>query len=748
MKLKLIYIAIATLSFGINASANDMAWQIIAKDTDLIAIDSIVNVEDKHYWVSIQDMQDMGLDVSKLPVVNTKIDLAVIATIEQDDNNNILNVKFNPKYLPVTNINLLSRGLFQKPSKPQGTFLNYDVRTDYTFGKGLNSVAGTFEANTFIKGIRVNYQGAGSFTTKNLDRISFNLSQEDVDTSRSWMIGDGSSVAGYGVAPVRFTGIQYKNDFALNPTFVTSPTFGLSGVATAPSTLDILMGNQVVKSQAIPAGPFDITNMQPLLGVLGVQVVVKDTFGYQQVINSPIIGSVNLLKKGLSDFSVQAGQIRPTLNRTESPFASGFYRLGLTDWMTLEGNAEASKAGQTLKAVHHAGISASIASPVGQFSVSGRTGTGTSADVNYQNAWHPIKDLNITVHAGVSKTSTDYLQMGGGSVSPSVKSIGGIIGYKKLSLTALATQNNGMNLFTSTVVLSPAKSNGITWSATTSITSNVNQANSKSQSLMLFASIPLDTESLNRNQSVLAGVSQTGNSNPVETLDYTNYSTNGIGGSYKVRTELAKNSKRIDTSADFKEFFADIGIATSTSQTSSGSTTGVRGYIKGGVVYDSESGYVVMTNPINTGYAIVDSGAKDTIILVNNSPKSKSNKNGMAVVTDFVPLLKTAISLDEETAPDNYDNNEVLVSTYNKSSVNVSFRKLESQVQIAIPNVAKGMMTINNQNYPITERGIFVELIKGDYVGEVDGQKYKITIPAQSDELIHITAVPKNNKGV
>ena len=112
------------------------------------------------------------------------------------------------------------------PEKPKGTFLNYDIRTNQTFGVGASAMqtTGLFEYNTFFNGLRANYQAvartSGTESTPAFERMAAALSHENADTATTWTLGDNNSYAGNGVAPVRFTGYQYRKDFSLTPVFV------------------------------------------------------------------------------------------------------------------------------------------------------------------------------------------------------------------------------------------------------------------------------------------------------------------------------------------------------------------------------------------------------------------------------------------------------------------------------------------------------------------------------------------------
>ena len=63
------------------------------------------------------------------------------------------------------------------------------------------------------------------------------------------LVGDTVSTPGWWGRAVRFGGVQYGTNFALQPGFVTYPLMAVSGLASVPSTADILINNVRVAEQ-------------------------------------------------------------------------------------------------------------------------------------------------------------------------------------------------------------------------------------------------------------------------------------------------------------------------------------------------------------------------------------------------------------------------------------------------------------------------------------------------------------------
>lgn len=716
MKKSLISILVAGCLSSNPACAEVMALQVVADGLE--PIDALVESKSGHYFVAPDDLLMMGIDTSKLESMDGRFDVSQIGQVTLDELTSTLKVQTRPDLLPRTQIDMRGTDMFMSPAKPQGTFLNYDLRAE----TGLNrSVGGLLEANTFADEVRMNlltFMQSGQA----LQRLSASISKEDASTATTWSIGDGYSLGGAGVAPVRFIGAQYRKDYSLTPGFIASPSLNLSGTAAAPSSVDVMVGNQIVKSQQVPAGPFDITNIQPALGSGGAYAIVTDPFGQQQAIGVNVTGNPSLLAEDVEDFAVQGGVIRPTLMSTESPFVSGFYKRGITNSVTGEANVEASQAGSTLPAVRHSGVSLTAATPLGNFNLGGRVGTGSSATFGYNNAWH--NQFEPTVSASVTKSSTDYLQLGGGQISPLAASVSGSIHKGRLTISTMHTVTLGQRFTSTSFVYSPSRVDDITWSA------NLNHlsGSTNSSSIMLNASIPLDSHYSVPKRSHVASTSvgSTGQS-----IDYQNRTKEPVGAAIRARLERSSIQKREEGYFDYRAYSFDAGFAFSAVQQPISNQSAGRVYMKGALVLD-ESNDVLPSRFIENGYAVVDAGIQNAQVLVNGSTSARTNKSGKAVATGFPPFIRTAISIDGEDLPDNYDSVSVDVSTYRKAGTSVVFIG-RTMSMVKFPWIKSGRLTVDGQDYPITDRGAYVELPPGEYTGTANGKNVRFEVKESSE---------------
>lgn len=167
-------------------------------------------------------------------------------------------------------------------------------------------------------------------------------------------LGDTSTRPGMWGRSVYFGGVQWGTNFALTPGFITQPLPVLSGVSSAPSTVELYVNDVLRQVSNVPTGPFAIDNFPVLTGGGDARLVVRDLLGRETVINQPFFTSSELLAKGLNDWSVEAGVLRYDLGLERDVyrhgFASGLWRRGVTAGLTLETRAEVMRQSQNLGA--------------------------------------------------------------------------------------------------------------------------------------------------------------------------------------------------------------------------------------------------------------------------------------------------------------------------------------------------------------------------------------------------------------
>jgi len=175
-------------------------------------------------------------------------------------------------------------------------------------------------------------------------RLETTLTMDWPDSGYTMRLGDSSTRPSMWGRRVYFGGAQIGTNFALMPGFISQPLPVLSGLSTAPSTVELYINGVLGNTSNVPPGPFVIDNFPQLTGSGEVRLVVRDLLGRESVVTLPFFTSSQLLKSGLNDWSLEAGSLRNGLgvesNDYGPRFMVGTFRHGYSNEMTLEGRLE------------------------------------------------------------------------------------------------------------------------------------------------------------------------------------------------------------------------------------------------------------------------------------------------------------------------------------------------------------------------------------------------------------------------
>lgn len=261
-------------------------------------------------------------------------------------------------------------------SSPLGVYLDYDL--SLTRAQDYNRSGALFEAVAFGDDSAAVVGGAwrGDPHDRALVRSDAYWRKDFPATMQTLIVGDSVSSGGMWSQPARFGGIRFARDFNLAPGYVSYPMPTLSGAAALPSTVDVLINNQLSTSTEVPAGPFALTNVPIVNGAGEMQLVVRDLLGRETIIRQDYYVASQLLRPGLSDYSFEAGALRENFgvrNADYGPwFGTGTFRRGFSDRVTGELHAE-------LQAERQA-AGAGVTAVLGQFGVLGVAAGYANAD--------------------------------------------------------------------------------------------------------------------------------------------------------------------------------------------------------------------------------------------------------------------------------------------------------------------------------------------------------------------------------
>ena len=161
-------------------------------------------------------------------------------------------------------------------------------------------------------------------------------------------LGDSVTMPSQWSRSTRMGGIQFGTNNALQPYLVTAPLVSFLGSAVVPSQLDLYVNGIKRYSNSITPGPFEVGGAPWRMDGLGqAQLVLTDAFGRATTMSFSFYDTPLLLREGLDEWSVEAGALRKnyglrSFDYQGDPFASGTWRRGITNRLTMETHAEAT----------------------------------------------------------------------------------------------------------------------------------------------------------------------------------------------------------------------------------------------------------------------------------------------------------------------------------------------------------------------------------------------------------------------
>ncbi len=243
-------------------------------------------------------------------------------------------------------------------SASPGLLLNYDI-----YGTRGQGTAASLNATTELRAFKAGGVFSSTALSQQTRADGGNWQAHSVRLDTSWStswpdklltlnIGDTLTDALSWTRATRIGGIQLGSNFALQPYQITTPIPALLGSATLPSQVDLYVNGMRQYNGQVPAGPFQLNTIPNITGAGNAQVVLTDAFGRSTTINFSLYGTQQLLRSGLSQWSVELGKVREnyginSFDYSHDPIASATWRHGMSNSFTFETHAEATTGLQT-----------------------------------------------------------------------------------------------------------------------------------------------------------------------------------------------------------------------------------------------------------------------------------------------------------------------------------------------------------------------------------------------------------------
>ena len=332
---------------------------------DLLGVE--INGQQEQYVIAVfhdgsqllldrEDAGTLGLDVTGAPAIErdnkTMVSLAVLpgvkASIDTERQTLMLTVDatgFASHHLALGRQSAL-------PTRPaDAAFMNYDLlaQADTSAGAG-KSFGGTFELGGSGAFGMVDNTMVAAVGSRPVTRLETSYVADAPEDMNRLLVGDSITRNSAVGSPLRFAGVQFGRNFALQPGFVAYPSPSLQGQAALPSTVEVYVNNALRYRDSLPAGPFSIDRLPTVTGPGETTLVVRDPLGHETVTQGSFYTTPSLLNAGLWDYSYSAGMERQDFGQEsfayKTPFTTTLTRYGFSDAVTGELELDASAPDQ------------------------------------------------------------------------------------------------------------------------------------------------------------------------------------------------------------------------------------------------------------------------------------------------------------------------------------------------------------------------------------------------------------------
>ena len=302
---------------------------------------------------------------------------------------------------------------------PPGAFLDYDFGyfTTDADGSGVWSMAANptlfGPAGYLSSGLlwrRLESSPAGSDGEGWL-RLDTTWTTDFPARAATLQVGDAVTGTGAWRRGVRFGGFHFATNFETRPRLATFPQPSVRGLASQPTTLEILLNGEPRGVANLPPGGWTLEDMPVATGAGELTVIARDLSGREQRYTLDFYASRGLLRSGLSDYSLSLGRERLDFGLENfaygDPFAAAGWRRGLTERLTAEAAVEVSSDWASAGGGVAAGLPG-IGLVSSAIAVSrDPAGTGTLWQAGFER-----RSRRLSVGFGLQQTTAGFRQLG------------------------------------------------------------------------------------------------------------------------------------------------------------------------------------------------------------------------------------------------------------------------------------------------------------------------------------------------
>jgi outer membrane usher protein len=229
-------------------------------------------------------------------------------------------------------------------------FADYSFSADTNRSHGFNSADAFLSLNTGINLGRwrlrqlggASWSNGGSGGSKFHYHSSAAYLQHDLPAWQSQLTVGDYTTSGQVFDAVPFRGVNIASDDRMLPDDELGFAPIVRGVANSNARVTIRQRGQIIYQTTVAPGPFAITDLPTLGGSGNLQVTVTEANGQQETRYVPYSYVTNLLRPGVSRYSVTAGLLNMPGMHGRPPMMEATYQRGLNNLITAYGGITGS----------------------------------------------------------------------------------------------------------------------------------------------------------------------------------------------------------------------------------------------------------------------------------------------------------------------------------------------------------------------------------------------------------------------
>ncbi len=629
------------------------------RPTDLIA--AFTRHPDGSFSAPRRELAEVGLRLPRALADDAEVPLGKLpgVTFQYDAPRQAILLTAIPEALEPTIINGRPASYVPPPQRPpNGVLLNYSLLAGVNRGdRSTETLAAALDARAFGPWGVLEHEVTGHFLDRGSSprqvRLNTTYSYDIPQSLRTFQAGDVITGGFSWTRPIRMGGLQLRRSFELRPDLLTVPLPTLAGTAVAPSTLDLYVNEVRSLSRDIRPGPFQIDNPPLLLGAGQARLVVRDELGRETVSVVPFYTSPQLLAPGLTDYSATVGFARRNFGLKSADYdgdlaATGSYRRGVSNKLTLEAHAEAVK-GMTL-----AGGGAAFG--LGNWAVASLAAAGSHSDIGtgaLGEATFEARLRPLTVLARVQRAGDRYRDLAAWTAEPYLLRPGDfrVFGQPQevvqLSASVPLGRRSSVNVSYVRLVDFPGERSTIQSVAFNKSFGHANlfvsylrdRDRGGSGTFFVGLSVPL------ADRVTLASGLSRGDSKRtyVEAAKHATDVPGSVGWSV-----LAGRTDGDNEARGTLRYIARFANLEANAYRFAGQTT-LDAYANGSIAWVGRG--LHFTGPIDQAFALVDVGVPGVAVLRENRPAGVTGRDGELLVRGLSPFDANRISIEPETLP-------------------------------------------------------------------------------------------------